>query len=227
MRLTTMRRFRAVGLALIAAVLLAGAIASAQDAREVHRFFGFLGDVTINGEPIDYAAEIVAMKGEEEIGRTVIGPAGTWVIDVDVEHIESRPCPVSFVVDGIRADPEWTHCPFRVQLALTGPVEEPSVAEVEELEEDKQEDVMEEVDEDDAVSDEEDEMQEAVSEDEDVATAEQVETTPGAPRTGTGGLLGNQEETTNWPQAAALTAALMLVISAAAWLMSRRSDGAH
>ena len=207
MQLDVVPRLWVVGLALVAAALLGGAIVSGQSPADVHRFFGFQSDISIDGEPIDDGTVIVAMRGDEEIGRTVITAAGVWVIDVDAALIESEPCPVSFVVGGIHVDPEWKDCPFRVSLALTSTVEETV---------DEESDVMEE---------EQPEADHAGDEDAQVS-ATPSEQAPSPPRTGTGGLLGHQQ-TTNWPQAAALTSALMVVISLAAWLMSRRSDSAR
>ena len=206
MQVTTGRRWFVV-LALVGAALLASTIASAQDPEDVHRFFGFQGDITIDGQSIGVGAEIVAMVGSEEIGRTAVNPANSWIIDVDAAHIES-PCPVSFVVDGVRVDPDWEYCPSRVRLELGSSTEEAAVSEVEseqatddasEAEEDTlaaddEEDVMEAGDENDSLKDaDENGEMEAVDED-GGSTSEQAVTTPAAaPQTGSGGLLGENQ----------------------------------
>ena len=111
----------------IAAVLVALSIVAvgwssigAQDP-EVHRFFGFLGDITIDGEPVGPGSTIAALVDDEVVAETVVNAAGAWILDVETAVFGGGDCNLTFVVNDLRAETAWETCTMRVRLALTSP----------------------------------------------------------------------------------------------------------
>ncbi len=208
----------AVVLATLAVALFGLSTVSAQDS-DTHRFFGFAGDVTIDDQPLAQGAAIVAMVDDIEIGQTKVNQAGAWILDVSSKDFTNEPCNVTFVFDGHHIDPGWKTCELRVRLAVTTP----GGAQAEQSEDSMAED---------AGADEEEAAAEASNggelttedNDEEPAASEQTQIVrPAPPRTGTGGVLAS-EQSTNWPQAAAITALLMFGLTTAALIISRRTD---
>ena len=103
---TSVQRWIAVLMALTI-VLIGGVVTSAQTSDPIVRFFGFSGDVTIDGGPVEPGTVIVAMVGDEEVGRTTVNQAGAWILDVNSADLPGDSCGVTFVVDGLRAPEEW------------------------------------------------------------------------------------------------------------------------
>ncbi len=221
-------RRSAVVLTALLVVLAAGVSVTAQD-NPIHRFFGFSGDVTIDGEPLQPGAEIVAAQDGNEIGRATVNPAGAWIMDIDAALLDGGPCDVTFIIEGLQTDQDWDTCSLRVRLTLfsppgstasdnssggsgggsatnTGDSSTPA---------NPAKSADDGADADDSIGDEEDPQS---------SQGQQI-VRPAAPRTGTGGVLGS-EASTNWPRAAAITALLTLAIASVALLMSRRTDSA-
>ena len=103
-------------------VLIGGVVTSAQASDPIVRYFGFSGDVTIDGVPVEPGTVIVAMVDDEEVGRTTVNQAGAWILDVVMSDLNPDSCAVTFVVDGLRAPEEWPEEGFcgelRLRLAL-------------------------------------------------------------------------------------------------------------
>lgn len=220
------RRWIAV-LAVVSGVLFAGVFVSVQATDPVVRFFGFMGDVTIDGEPVQPGTRIVAMVDDIEVGSAKVNQSGAWILDVSTADLGGDPCAVTFVVDGLRAPEEWDCSKLRLRLALVSEGKQPDAA--------GQADASPE-DGDAPEPDESDDQSGdsgAIAADEQTSSADEpAETTrqdqnivrPASPRTGTGGVLG-AEASTNWPRAAAITALVTLGVAMLALLVSRRSDG--
>lgn len=217
----------AVSLAVLSALFVT-LTASAQESA-THRFFGFSGDVTIDGEPLLPGDEIVGFKDGVEIGRSMVNSAGAWILDVDASLLEASPCEVTFVIRGLSAHQSWDTCPLRVRLALVRP---PGSADSGTDSENGSaggaaDDSSSTSSEGAADALEEDETDSLAGDDEQDAQSSQEReiVRPAAPRTGTGGALGVGEET-NWPRAAAVTALLTFAVAVVALLIARRTDGA-
>ena len=222
---------RRVAAALVALLLFAVGWSSveAQDP-EVHRFFSFLGDVTIDGEPVRPGSTIVALADGEVVGETVVNAAGAWILDVDSEVFDDGNCNVTFVVNDLRSETAWDTCTMRVRLALISPGGQtatdsesdaptdttadqpgaPSTESAADAEPEVAEDAIEE------------EQEEQVDDGALVQSEEFVR--PGPPQTGSGGTL-QEDGHAAWARTAAVTAALTLVAALAALLISRRTDG--
>ena len=210
-------------LSVLSPALVGVASVGAQES-DTERFFGFAGDVTIDGEPLTQGAVIVAMVDEVEVGRTVVNRAGAWIIDVVSDDFSNSPCNVSFVFDGRHADPGWETCESRVRLALRSPTPEGAQTEQAEqagesstasVDEDEQEAEAAETDDGELMS-EDDGAEPAASQERQIVR-------PSVPSTGTGGVLA-AEPSTNWPRAAALSALLMFGVAVAALVISRGTD---
>ncbi|MDE2966881.1 MAG: hypothetical protein OXS30_05260 [Chloroflexota bacterium] len=218
-----------VVLAALSVALLGGAIAQAQS-DPTHRFFGFYGDVTIDDNPLEPGALIVATIGEEEIGRATVNQAGAWILDVDPSHFEAGSCSLTFVVDGLRSDQEWDTCPLRVRLALysDGQERESSGSPDAVADSGEQDDPASNesaIQADQAAAEGEEPSGDQMADDEAADSEEQEReiVRPAAPRTGTGGLFAT-EDSTNWPRAAAITALLIFGIAIMALLIGRGTD---
>ena len=221
-----------VVLTAVTIVLFGGVVTSAQASDPIVRFFGFSGDVTINGEPVGPGTTIAAVVGDEEIGSTTVNQAGAWILDLILSDLDPASCSVAFVVDGLRAPGEW-HCGEpRVRIARVREGQEPDSSDTTASQEEGAQD--------DAVSSQ---PADANGEGGSQAGAEQdggdasstehdgdkrVEQSreivrPGAPSTGTGGVLDTQEST-NWPRAVAITALLTFGVALIALLMGGRTN---
>ncbi|MYG90166.1 MAG: hypothetical protein F4188_01375 [Chloroflexi bacterium] len=172
------------------------------------------------------------MVGDEEIGSTTVNQAGAWILDIYVHDLGPDSCTMALVVDGLRAPDEW-HCgEARVRLAL--------VRDGQDGDSSSAPDSLEESEEDEAVqsqpadangesgsqaSAEQDDADESTTETEEDTGVEQSRNIvrPGAPSTGTGGVL-DAEESTNWPRAVAITALLTFGIALIALLMGGRTN---
>ncbi len=190
-------RLRLVIAAVVALlILLAGwTSVTAQDAPR-YRFFGFSGDVTVDGEPIATGTVIVAIINGNEVGRADVNAAGAWVLDLNSDDFDQETCNVVFEVDGLRGRHSADDCSLRVRLALSS--DDPSGG---------------------AGLDGE----ESVDDDELTQAGPVVRPVP--PSTGSGGLAENSAGS-NWSRTLAITALLTLGAALAALLLSRRSDGA-
>ena len=211
------RRFAGVVLATLTLALVGIGSVDAQDSN-TQRFFGFSGDVTIDGQPLAQGAEIVATVNGIEIGRTNVNQAGAWILDVSSDDYTNSPCNISFVFDGHQVDPGWQTCELRVRLAVTTPggaqaqsAQDSSAAGAGTDEEEAEANG-------DQLMEEDDESEPASSEERQIVR-------PAPPRTGTGGILP-AEQSTNWPSAAAITALVMFGLALAALVISRRTDSA-
>lgn len=221
-----------VVLTAVTIVLFGGVVTSAQSSDPIVRFFGFSGDVTINGEPIGPGTTIAAMVGDEEIGSTTVNQAGAWILDLNLPDLDPDSCAVTFVVDGLRAPDEWDCGELRVRLALVREGQEPDSSD--------SPDSQGESEQDDAVSsqpadssgesgsqasaeqDDGDELSTERDGDKRVEQSQRI-VRPGAPSTGTGGVLDAQEST-NWPRAVAITALLTFGVALIALLMGGRTN---
>lgn len=174
-------------------VLIGWSAVGAQDA-PMYRFFGFAGDVTVDGEPIAPGTVIAASINGEEVGRSEVNAAGAWVLDVDSDDFDEATCNIVFEVEGLRARQPSDNCSLRVRLAFSS--DEPTGAGVA----------------DDAGS----------VDDEELTQAGPV-VRPEPPRTGSGGL-AEDGAAGGWPRTAAITAVLTLGAALVALLISRRSD---
>ena len=208
--------WRAAVAAMVLLAVVGGGSITAQE--RPHRFFGLPGDVTVDGEPVGLGDTVTVVVGERELGQALVNDNGIWFLDIDLAGLSSDHCHVTFVVRGISAEQTWDTCPGRVRLAL--------VSASDEMSDDSPEPAAaaeaEPGDSDAMAEDGTDEM----SEDPDQQGESTDIVRPGAPGTGSGGLL-SEGETGDWLAAAALTAALMLAVSAVALLISRRTDGAN
>ncbi|MDE2988524.1 MAG: hypothetical protein OXT70_10835 [Chloroflexota bacterium] len=216
-------------------IVLFGVVASAQSSDPIVRFFGFSGDVTIDGEPVGPGTVIAATVGDEEIGSTTVNQAGAWILDIFVRDLSPDSCTMALVVDGLRAPEEW-HCgEARVRLAL--------VRDGQDAVSSSAPDSLEESEEDETVqsqpadasresgsqgSAEQDDADESITEaGEDTGVEQQRNIVrPGSPSTGTGGVLDG-EESTNWPRAVAITALLTFGIALVALLMGGRTNSSQ
>ena len=206
----------AAAIMLVAAVVVGTSTADSQSPPP-HRFFGFAGDVTIDGAAIEAGVEVVAMIDGEAAATGVVSNAGSWFLDIPVADLD-EPCNVTFVVDGIDADQTWTVCPMRVKLDLTS---EAKTGDDDMMSEDDGDSMME-GDADDTM--EEDDLLEADDSDGDTMEADDTAAvTPAVPGTGTGGLLGDGDGSP-WASAVAITALLMFGVAAVALLIGRRTD---
>lgn len=222
--------WRRVAAALVALLILAVGWSSigAQDP-EVHRFFGFLGDVTIDGEPVGPGSTIAALVDDEVVGETVVNAAGAWILDINAEVFNGGNCNVTFVVNDLQAETAWETCTMRVRLALVSPdgqaatdseSDSPERAAADQSD-DSSTDALADAESDAA----EDGMEEAMEEESDNGSLVQSEelVRPNTPRTGTGGI-HDEGDSANWARTAAVTAALTLIAALAALLISRRTD---
>ena len=240
MQVATGRRRWMTVLAALSVVLCIGILSSAQASDPIVRFFGFKGDVTIDGAPVGSGTVIMAMVGEKEVGSTTVNQAGAWMLDVNSSDLRPDACGVTFVVDGVRAPDEWDCAELRVQLALLsagqerdsgsspesedgGERSEPDSGEPDSGEpaEESATDGSPETAEDDAG----DEMEAEDSAEESDEPTETI-VRPAAPGTGTGGAL-DDGDSTNWPLAAAITALMTFGVAVMALLLSRRTNSAN
>ncbi|MXX30858.1 MAG: hypothetical protein F4Y69_00470 [Chloroflexi bacterium] len=190
------RRLIAVGLASLI-VLTGWTSISGQDA-SMYRFFGFAGDVTIDGDPLEPGAVIVASVDGVEVGRAEVNAAGAFVLDVNSDDFDEATCNIVFEVNGLRGRQSGDDCSLRLRLALSS---------------------------DDAAGAESESEAELAADDDELTQAGAI-VRPGTPRTGGGGL-AEAESATDWPRTAAITAVLTLFAALAALVLSRRSDGAQ
>jgi len=219
----------------VSLVLFGGIVASAQSSDPIVRFFGFSGDVTINGEPVGPGTTIAAMVGDEEIGSTAVNQAGAWILDIYVSDLSPDSCTMALVVDGLRAPEEW-HCgEARVRLALVRDGQDgDSSSAPDSLEESEEDETVQSQPADangesgsqaSAEQDDADESTTEAGEDTGVEQSQNI-VRPGAPSTGTGGVL-HAEESTNWPRAVAITALLTFGIALVALLMGGRTNSSQ
>ena len=220
----------------LAAVLVALSIVAvgwfsvgAQDP-QVHRFFGFLGDITIDGEPVGPGSTIAALVDGEVVAETVVNSAGAWILDVETAVFGDGDCNLTFVVNDLQAEEAWDTCAMRVRLALMSPggptTTEPESDAPVSATADQSDDSSTESAADAEPEVAEDELEEETAEQEDdggVAQSEEI-VRPRTPLTGSGGML-EDVGSTDWPRTAAVTAVLTLIAALAALLISRRTDG--
>jgi hypothetical protein len=232
MQVANGRRRSIVVLVTVLIGLFGGAIASAQGTNAAHRFFGFQGDITINGDPIAAGIEIVALVEDEEVGRTTVNQAGAWILDVAASHFTDGSCQVTFIVDGLQVDLDWETCELRVRLSLvtdrqsdeSGPASQVSAEP--DAQDDSESSLTGEAEDGAAGGANSDDRMEEGDEPGQSASSQQDERAivrPAVPRTGLGGLV-TTESSTNWPRAAAITALLTFGAGVAALLIGRRSD---
>ena len=224
-----------VVLTAVTLVLFGGVVASAQSSDPIVRFFGFSGDITINGEPVGPGTTIAAMVGDEEVGSTTVNQAGAWILDINLSDLSPDSCTVTFVVDELRAPDEW-HCGEpRLRIALVREGQEPdsgsspvsqAVSEQDDSMSSQTADASGESG--SQASAEQDDADESATETEEDTGVEQSRNIvrPGAPSTGTGGVLEAQEST-NWPRAVAITALLTFGIALVALLMGGRTNSSQ
>ena len=221
----------AVGLAVtLSAAVISMNSADAQTTT-THSFYGFGGDITIDGQPLPTGTEIAAIIGDEVVASALVSESGSWIIEVPTSDIEEQPCNVLLVVNGFEAGQTWETCPMRVMLELSsgadGDADMLETASSDDMMEDDSDSMMED---DDMMEDDSDDMMEndgMMEEDDDgmMDGDEQTEAvTPTAPGTGTGGLLSS-DEANRWPIAVAITALLTFGVAALSQLISRRTDG--
>ncbi len=200
-------QWRRLGLAAVALIALVGAsIAGAQEPPQ-YRFFGFAGDVTIDGQPIPPGVVIAATIDGVEVARAEVNAAGAWVLGIASADFDADSCNLIFEVDGLQAMHSADDCSSRVRLALSSD------------DADLGEDLGGADDVDSAVA-----AEESSPSSEDELNQASSFVRPAPPRTGGGGLVESQSSAV-WPRAAALTALLTLAVAVAALLLSRRSDG--
>ena len=216
------RRAAAVVAALL--ILWGGWSAAAAQDTEVHRFFGFLGDITIDGDPIGPGSTIVALVDGDVAGETTVNAAGAWILDIDAAVFDGGDCNITFVVNDLRAETAWDTCTMRVRLALLSPVEQAAPDSESDAASSASADQSEASSTESKVA--EDDKEEEMEEEGDNGTLVQSEelVRPNTPRTGTGGIL-DKGGSANWARTAAVTAALTLAAALAALLISRRTDG--
>lgn len=245
MQVAMARRLVSAMVAGLTLLLVGWASVAAQDP-EVHRFFGFLGDVTVDGEPVGPGSRIKALLGDEVVGETVVNAAGAWILDVNRDVFGGSNCDVTFVINDLRAETAWETCTMRVRLALISPTaptmtasaadnvgatgdrsgaaDQSGVSSTESAAATESDRAAEET-EDQTAGEMEEETAEGGENGEDGTLVQSEELVrPKPPATGTGGI-DDAGEHTNWPRAAAVTAALTLVAALAALLISRRTDG--
>ena len=80
-------KWRAKATVLLLAAAMALSVAAVVQAHDTlplpdHRFFGFPGDVTIDGEPITEGMQIVAMIEGKTVSKAAVSADGSWYIDV-------------------------------------------------------------------------------------------------------------------------------------------------
>lgn len=213
-------------------IVLFGVVASAQSSDPIVRFFGFSGDVTIDGAPVEPGTVIVAMFGDEEIGRTTVNQAGAWILDITLADLPADDCGVTFVVDGLLAPDKWDCGEVRLRIALVRDGKERDsgqspVAQAESEQDDtgsaQPADASgESSSQSSAERDDADEVSTERDGDKQVEQSQKI-VRPRAPSTGTGGVL-DSEESTNWPRAVAITALLTFGIALIALLMGGRTN---
>ncbi|MDE2747210.1 MAG: hypothetical protein OXI41_14760 [Chloroflexota bacterium] len=215
-------------------VLISGLLTSAQASDPILRFFGFSGDITIDGEAVGPGTVIAAMVGDEEVASTTVNQAGAWILDVSTGDLNPDSCDVTFVVDGLRAPYEWDCGDLRLRLAL---VSEGGAADSRESTVAADDGEQGDPDAGESPTESGDGSSQptgasngdsAATTDEDAGEAtEQSQrlVRPATPRTGTGGVL-DAPEPTNWPRAAAITALLTFGVAILALLMSGRTNSA-
>ena len=108
----------ATALVVLAIALLATPSTSAQEREVSAWFYGFNMDITIDGEPVEPGVEIVAFKGDVEIGRATVNPAGAWFLYYDARNFAGGPCDVTFIIGAVQTTPGWESCELRVRLVL-------------------------------------------------------------------------------------------------------------
>ena len=151
----------ALGLAIVlCAAVISLNSADAQDSPPPHRFFGFAGDVTIDGVALTEGTVIVAMIDGAEASRGTVSSTGSWFLDIPISDKKENPCNVSLVIGGIAVQGTWDKCPMRVQLALSSPPDDDADL----LENGSSDDMMEDTD-SMADEDDSDNMQEDGSDD--------------------------------------------------------------
>ena len=229
MQVAMARRRIAAVLVALSIVALGWSSIGAQDP-EVRRLFGFLGDITIDGEPVGPGSTIAALVDDEVVAETVVNAAGAWILDVETAVFGGGDCNLTFVVNDLRAETAWETCTMRVRLALTSP--EGATTTVSESDApastaaDQSDDSATEPAADAEPDAAEDELEEEIADQEDDGGPAQSEelVRPRTPLTGSGGIL-EEVGSTNWARTAAVTAALTLIAALAALLISRRTDG--
>lgn len=216
------RRIASVTVAMLILAISWSAI-SAQDAG-VHRFFGFLGDITVDGEPVGPGSTIAAKVDGVIADIAVVNAAGAWILDLDSDLFEDGNCNITFVVNELEADTPWETCTMRVRLALVSPGGQTG-AEPDSEESDSLTDAGSGDSDSDSVEGGSEAEQAGGDEDGKQPMAQAGEIVrPEPPSTGTGGVL-EANGGTDWVRAVAVTAMLTLLAAAAALLISRRSDG--
>ena len=236
---TSVQRWIVV-LAAVAIVLFGGVVTLAQASDPIVRYFGFSGDVTIDGVPVEPGTVIVAMVDDEEVGRTTVNQAGAWILDVVMSDLNPDSCAVTFVVDGLRAPEEWPEEGFcgelRLRLALFTDGQErdsasrstASPGENNQVEAESSSPGEADGENGSLASAEQDDGDQMSADDEGSGDADESRqiVRPSAPSTGTGGVLEHQEST-NWPRAVAITALLTFGAALVALLMGRRTNNTH
>ena len=82
----------------------------------MYRFFGFAGDLTVDGEPLQPGEVVVARVDGVEVGRAEVNAAGAWVLDVNSDQFEEASCNIVFEVNGLQGRQSGDDCSLRVRL---------------------------------------------------------------------------------------------------------------
>ena len=199
--------------------LLSGAgFASAQESNVTHRFFGFSGDVTIDGEPLPAGALILGVVDGTEIGRTIVNQAGAWILTVDGSYVVEGDCNVTLVFDDLAASLSGESCPLRVRIDLLSgrPPPPESTAQAEQSAVD-----------DNSAPDNQSAASAEVSaeggETESSGTTQSRIVRPRAPKTGSGGVNQATDAGSNdWQAATAIAVVLAAGGTVALWFVLRR-----
>ena len=135
-------RVMAAMVAALTALLVAGA-ALAQPANPGHYFYGYAGDVTLDGNSLPGGTTINALADGEVVASGVVNTDGSWSITVPADagevafSVGDAVSSTSFPVEAARTTP--------VKLALITPEPEPEVTEPEEGAEDDGSDMGDEL----------------------------------------------------------------------------------